>query len=619
MAFIMIALCSNDFMRKQELRLLDYRYVLREYYPIRKVPVSPDIALIMLDEKSQEKISDPTVFWQPYYGEVFDAVLNAGASAMGLDEVLAYADEQHSTPLAQALLPHQDKIVLIGYLDQDEVTNEGKMVLPNDIFVGLLGVQNIGLANLSRDLDGVARAQQVFPVLTEAKGASSWQFLAPLLAEKKRGQQFDLKTMTFGGQKVPIEAPDQPRILINYVSSTGQEFPSYSFYQVLEWARHHDEKTLSQNFAGKVVLMGPGSRSSQDLAETPFSVIRKGHNQADSRVPGAGWSMLGLRIQANILNTILTGSYIRRVSSFTNNMVLICICLLTAILAERLSVLRSVLFALGTLVAFALVTVWLFSARGVWLDAAGPLLSIPLVWGSTYCYRYAIEEKEKRFIRSTFGRYVSHDVMEELLKDPDKLKLDVTEQRVITVFFSDINGFTSASEQLTPAEVVLRLNAYFAEMTDIIFQHDGTIEKFVGDEIMVIFDAPRKHPDPEWAAVQTALDMVHRLQYLKSKDPTGKNGFYDIKVGIHTGPVILGNIGSAERMEYTCIGDTVNLASRIMNMTKELGGNILLSDATYEHVKGMPGVEFVYKDQREVRGRQRKIGVYEARRAESQP
>ncbi|MBM3463135.1 MAG: adenylate/guanylate cyclase domain-containing protein, partial [Armatimonadetes bacterium] len=325
--------------------------------------------------------------------------------------------------------------------------------------------------------------------------------------------------------------------------------------------------------------------------------------------------MLGIEAQANIVNTLLTGAWLNPAGPAANGAALALLTLICALLSYRLRV------TAGAITAAALAIAWLafafiaFALHNVWLHAAAPVLGIFLAWGSVYAYRYGAEDKRRAFVQSMFGRYVSHDVMEELLDDPGKLAIGVGERVEITVFFSDINGFTSVSESRSPEEVIPMLNDYLEEMTRIVFAHRGTVKQYVGDEIMVLYGAPRKHPEPEKACIRMALDMVDRLNELAAQDPSGENGFYDVKMGIHTGNVVVGNIGSAQRTEYTAIGDTVNLASRIMGLTKKLGGTILISEVTRERVKDMPGVEFIFREKQEVRGRQNSIGIYEVRRA----
>lgn len=607
----------SDFAKKLELRLLDYRYIARERYPVRPVPVSPDIALVLVDEDTLDRIEDPESLWFPLYARLLGGLDQAGVKAVGIDAVMSYVDLEKFAAAGPALLAIKDRLVFIGYLSQDGRSGDARLVLPHKVLLAL-GQQNVGLANLTRDLDGIPRAQAVFPVPLNQEGYTSWSLFAPRLAEVYSGRLLDPQRGTFGDAPLPLMGPTDPRILINYPGSTDQVFPRYSFADVLGLVEKGNVAELKRRFAGKVVLIGPGSKASQDITETPFSAVAAPLVTRGLTQGSTGSSVLGIHVQASILNTLLTGAWLRVTEPWVDHAVLFVFCIVVALIVYRLHVLAGVLFSLAVGGLVALFSVLAFSAHGLVIETLPLLAAVPLLWGATYSYRYAAEEREKQFIRETFGRYVSSEVMEELLEDPGKLGLDVGERREITVLFADINGFTTVSESRAPEEVIRMLNAYFAEMTRIIFKHKGTIGKFVGDELMVFYGAPRPHATPEEAAVATGLEMVERLAELGRQDPNADDpattlGFYRIKVGINTGRVIMGNIGSAERMDFTIIGDTVNLASRIMNMTKNLGGNILLSDTTYDRAKGMAGVEFVYRDEQDVRGRQSRIGIYEAR------
>jgi class 3 adenylate cyclase len=215
-----------------------------------------------------------------------------------------------------------------------------------------------------------------------------------------------------------------------------------------------------------------------------------------------------------------------------------------------------------------------------------------------------------RHLRGLFGRYASLS----LLRDMALLELGYASRRRITVLFCDINDFSTICERHTPERVIQMLNDYFEHMNEIIVASGGWIKQFVGDEIMVIYGAPDDHPRPEAAAVETALKMVERLAALKAA-AMGVDGFYEVKIGIHCGDVIVGNVGSRDRTEYAAVGDHVNLGSRIMGMAKPLGATILLSGATYEAVKELPGVELVDRGSHPVKGRFSKVRVYEAKPA----
>jgi class 3 adenylate cyclase len=216
--------------------------------------------------------------------------------------------------------------------------------------------------------------------------------------------------------------------------------------------------------------------------------------------------------------------------------------------------------------------------------------------------------KERDLYKQQFSRYVSRQIADKILANPEK-SFWSAERRRATVLFSDIRGFTSMSEKLPPEEVIARLNEYLALMIDIVFEHEGTLDKFMGDAVMAIFGAPVSFGNEEERAVKTAVDMQKAVKGLAAR--WAKRGFPDFRVGIgvHTGEIVVGNIGSEKRLEYGAIGDSVNLASRLESLTKDYKKGILISEVTYKAVKPMVKARFV--DKVIVRGRTQPIGIYE--------
>jgi len=239
-----------------------------------------------------------------------------------------------------------------------------------------------------------------------------------------------------------------------------------------------------------------------------------------------------------------------------------------------------------------LVLIWIafvaaaFIFFGIWIELVFPLgLSLSLYLGITG-YKFIIEEKEKRWIRRAFSRYVSEEIMEEILKDPSKLQLG-GERRTITVLFSDIKGFTSYSEKRSPEQTLTILNEYLDAMTKVIFKNRGTLDKYVGDEIMALFGAPT-HEDPKVCAqraVRTACEMMECLNGLQEKWVSEGKAPLDIGIGVNTGEVVVGNVGSTIVMDYTVIGDAVNLGARLEALTRQFNNHIIISGFTYDYVK----------------------------------
>ena len=199
-------------------------------------------------------------------------------------------------------------------------------------------------------------------------------------------------------------------------------------------------------------------------------------------------------------------------------------------------------------------------------------------------FRALSEEENVKFIRNTFSKFVSQDVVEELLANPDSITLGGSKKE-LTVFFSDVRGFTTISEKLGPEELVQLLNEYLSEMTELIIDYRGTIDKYMGDAIMAFWGAPARNDDHAYYACVAAMAQVQALMKLQEMWSDRNIPVLDIGIGINTGPAVVGNMGSSRRMDYTLMGDTVNLGSRLEGITKTYGVRTCISEFTYERVK----------------------------------
>ena len=228
---------------------------------------------------------------------------------------------------------------------------------------------------------------------------------------------------------------------------------------------------------------------------------------------------------------------------------------------------------------------YLFAAKGIWFNLVYPASALFFGYTSQTAYRFLTEERRARDIRKMFSSYVSKRIVDELIRDPSKAKLG-GERKEITVLFSDIRGFTSFSEKHQPEEVVSLLNEYLGAMTEIVFEHEGTLDKFVGDAIMALWGAPVGQPDHAERACRCALDMIKKLKELQEKWTAEGKYAIDIGIGINTGDMVVGNMGAeGKKMDYTVIGDNVNLGARLEGLTRQYNNHIIISEFTYEQVK----------------------------------
>jgi adenylate cyclase len=349
-------------------------------------------------------------------------------------------------------------------------------------------------------------------------------------------------------------------------AGTATLYPTYSFFDVLlseDQLANHQTPTLDPAlFTNKIVFVGTSAAGLFDVQDTPFSP------------PGVP----GVQIHAASADDILTGHVMRRASLGTD----LVVALAAGIAAALAAVLLPVAWGTGAVAIVAIgLVMWTRSAvaDGVWIGLVTPLVALALSLFGGVAWQYFVEGREKRRVKALFGRYVSKDVFQALMADPSRARLGGV--RIdMTVLFSDIRGFTTASEKSTPEAVVAQLNEYFSEMVEILFRHQGTLDKFVGDMVMGLFGAPVADPQHADHAVATALEMVSALRRLNARWVSEGRAPLDIGIGINSGEMIAGNIGSNAIMSYTVIGDAVNLGSRLESLNKEYGTHILISQAT---------------------------------------
>jgi adenylate cyclase len=246
--------------------------------------------------------------------------------------------------------------------------------------------------------------------------------------------------------------------------------------------------------------------------------------------------------------------------------------------------------------------------RGVLLNMVYPPAAVLLGFTATQGYRIFFEQAQRQLVQDLMSRYLSPSVSQWVLQQPEQLKLG-GETRVMTVLFCDLRGFTTLSRSVDPHLLVSFMNDFMTAMTDIIFRHDGVLDKYIGDEVMAFWNAPREQPDHAGLACRAALDMVDELNTLLASWSHRGLPPLDIGVGINTGPMVVGNMGSRERLAYTVIGDAVNVASRLQNLNKQFGTHVLTTEST----RKVAGGRFLYRaiDQVKLRGHDEPLTVYE--------
>jgi adenylate cyclase len=346
----------------------------------------------------------------------------------------------------------------------------------------------------------------------------------------------------------------------------NRPYPAYSAFDLLfaeqEIVSDRKPSIAPSVFRDKIVFVGVSASGLSDAFETPF---------------GSG-RMPGIQIHASAADDFLSNRYIRPESRTLRIALVIMFALGVGLIATLVPAWWATAAFAFIMTVFALIATQQF-ARGYWINITQPTLASSLALFGGVGYQYFFEGREKRKMKRLFGQYVSKDVYEQLVANPELARLG-GQRRQMTVLFSDIRGFTTVSEKGQPEEIVAMLNEYFTRMVDIVFAHKGTLDKFVGDMVMALFGAPLDDPDHAEHAVDAALEMIRELNRLNAKWTAEGRPALDIGIGISTGPMIAGNIGSEAIMSYTVIGDAVNLGARLESLNKEYGTRIIISEAT---------------------------------------
>jgi adenylate cyclase len=346
----------------------------------------------------------------------------------------------------------------------------------------------------------------------------------------------------------------------------SRTYPNYSFFDLI-----YSEQQMLENlkpkidpsvFRDKLVFVGLTGSGMLDVFQTPFGGAR----------------MPGIQVHAAVADDILSNRFMYPESPRVTTGVMLLIALVAGVAATMVPAWWATMVTAGVVAALLLLSVRLFG-QGYWLNISQPVLASSLALFGGVGYQYFVEGREKRKMKRLFGQYVSKDVYEQLVAHPELARLG-GQRRQMTVLFSDIRGFTTVSEKGQPEEIVQLLNEYFTRMVDIVFKHKGTLDKFVGDMVMALFGAPLDDPDHAEHAVDAALEMIAELRRLNEQWTAEGRPSLDIGIGVNTGPMIAGNIGSSAIMSYTVIGDAVNLGSRLESLNKEYGTRIIISQAT---------------------------------------
>lgn len=484
----------------------------------------------------------------------------------------------------------------------------------------------MGFVGIDPDSDGIVRETPLLAPLKE--GGTYLYSLGILMAAKYMNMPLDkIKpnpadlTISFGNIEIPVST-DKNLMTINYAvivpkknatifklskkKSAGAKIEKESenngddasekplfFSDIISFyeASQLSDEEFTDAFKDKIVVIGATAFALGDKQATPLGV----------KLPGC-W------INANIAASILEGKFIKKSHSTVNALIIIAMGIISGLILCLVSPLPGVIFLLAAAITFFLGIRHQFIVNSILYPVATPEISLLFSFLAANIYQYRFQEREKRKIKSLFGGYLSAKVIDTLMDLETKGKLGLAgKKEKVTIFYSDIRGFTSLSEKLQPEEVVELLNDYFEKMSVIAIKYDAYIDKFIGDCMMAVFSAPVPRKDDAERAVKMAWEQQMEIDKIMEKYKGEGKPVFSVGMGINTGDVILGNIGSKHKMDYTVIGDNVNLAARLYANAK--GGQILISQSTYEEVKHI--LEVNKLEPIMVRGKSQPVDIYE--------
>jgi adenylate cyclase len=552
-------------------------------------PPSPNIVIAGIDDNTLEAYGLWAEWPRSLHAQAIDNLSQAGAKVIGFDVIftdISADDEMLATAIAEA-----DNVVLSAVGTQP-VSQDGPEITYDDFLLPVDSLEqaasSIGHANVVPDGDGTVRR-------------------LPLIVKSSSGQVYPSLTLAVLHRLFSMPLPQEYPLEDGTVNLLARDIPvDTSYFLRINFAADNTERpyvsygdVISGNFdqsivENKIVLIGMTATGETDAWAIPTSA---------GKVPGVS-------IHAGAMDTILTQRFLTEPSILITLMIMLLLVGITAFALPRCGtrhwtdIAKGVGITVGLFIACLVGGFFAFD-RGYILDIFYPLLLLPIIYVSNIIYIVVTEQSDKRFVKELFGRYISPQIANEIVSRADTGELRLGgEQREVSVLFADIRNFTTISEQLAPEAIVTMLNTYLSVMADAVVQHNGIVNKFAGDSIMAVWNAPQSQSEHALLAVKAAWEAQQKIAELKQSD----SQLFPVQfgIGINTGEALAGNVGSAGRSEYTVIGDSVNTSSRICSSTP--GGEVWIGAETYNQTKDY--IETEKLEPQQVKGKAAPITVY---------
>jgi adenylate cyclase len=617
-----IDLADPSYLTSLDLRWIDAKFRWRGY----QVP-GDEVVVVGIDEKTLATLGSIRTLSHSSLARLVDRLAEARPKVIGFDTF--YPNPDTSNPdsdvqFAEAI-ERAGNVILGAFLQLENTTGERRAMSAMDPEIQKVVIEKQVFpaerrASGTRQISSLIQGRDLtvnIPILTKAAASFGFVNFHP---DAEGRLSYQPQFIEYGGHLYPsldlqilkryLDAPSAivdldhkhiaqvqigqdviptdefGRLLVNY-DGPRDTHQSISMIDVM------DDRVDPKILKDKIVLIGATAVGVGDIVATPFESV-----------------LPGVFLHADVIDGILHQRYLFR-NTLTKVIDLTIIVVFGFVLGcylPRLSASRSILCSILLFSAYTAFNVWAFLNLHWILSFVYPGLALVFTSGSIVSYMYLTEEREKKRTKATFQYYLDPHVVDQVINQPEMLKLG-GDKREMTVLFSDIRGFTSFSEKMAPAEVVHFLNQYFEKMTSIVFEHKGTLDKLIGDALMCFWGHPIQTRDHALLATITALDMIRAVDESRSALVLPGGDPLEIGVGINTGPMVVGNMGSLNRFSYTVMGDNVNLGSRLESLNKYYGTRILISDATYRAVKGR--VVCRELDTILVKGKSQAVTIYE--------
>jgi adenylate cyclase len=590
--------------QRLELASIDYRFESRGTNPSFKD--SSSVVIVEISEESFKSLPEKWPWPRSYYAHLIRNLKMAGARAVGIDLILGKStfNEKDDEELRLAIR-EAGNVVIAGKVPQHESSYD--IVTVNESYGNsFFNVDScLGAVNVLNDADGVLRRYRPM-------WGTNTPLLIPAFAFAVLDKYYSLPALSivenYSDHFVFIHAEipkyDATTFLINFYGPSGS-FRRVNFADVI------DDETLTTTeeadttgvnaeintfsdpeigiladgtFKDKIVIVGSMAPEEHDLFPVAFA---RGQQPGDNL-------MYGVEIHANVIENVLRNQFLRKQSAATEILLIILLTVVTFLVTSALKSsktahaflveLNGFLFAMAEVFIIGFAALVLFNTYNYLMTAISPIIAVMAGYVSSTVYHFVVERKQRLLIKTMFSTYVNPSVVEELIINPDKLKLG-GERRELTVMFSDIEGFTGISERMESQKLVSLLNEYLSAMTEIVLRNDGTLDKFEGDAVVAFWGAPIPQDDHALRACRCALQMQEALIDIRRLWREQNKPCINVRIGINTGEMVVGNMGGVGKFDYTVIGDSVNLASRLEGANKQYKTGILVSERTYEFVK----------------------------------